>query len=136
MNFLLDTCVLSEMTRPRPDPDVVRWLQSTSDEGKFVSVISLGEIEFGVLSARDALRQARLSKWYAQVLLPSFGNRIIALDQPVATMWAAIRAKRPAAPVIDAQIAATALVHDLTFVTRNVKDFQFDGLAVLNPWKP
>lgn len=135
MSFLLDTCVLSELTRPRPDPLVAQWLQATSDEDKFVSVVSLGEIRFGVLSARDALRRTRLSEWYEKVLKPSFGNRMVVFDEAVGAMWAAIRANKPNAPVLDAQIAATALVHDLTLVTRNVKDFRFDGLSVLNPWK-
>lgn len=136
MSFLLDTCVLSELTRPRPDPHVVQWLQSISEEDKFVSVISLGEILFGVLSARDALRRTRLSEWYERVLRPSFGNRAIAFDEAAGTMWAAMRANRPTVPMLDAQIAATALVHELTLVTRNVKDFRFDSLSVLNPWKP
>ena len=136
MSFLLDTCVLSELTRPRPDPHVVQWLRSAPDENKFVSVVSLGEIKFGVLSARDVLRRTRLSEWYEDVLKPSFGNRIVAFDEAASAIWAAIRANRPGAPVIDAQIAATALVHGLTLVTRNVKDFRFDGLSVLDPWKP
>jgi predicted nucleic acid-binding protein len=136
VSFLLDTCVLSELTRPRPDPHVAQWLQSTPDSEKFVSVISLGEVRFGILVARDALRRSRLSSWYEQVLAPSFDKRVIAFDEETADVWAAIRANTPNAPVIDAQIAATALAHELTLVTRNLKDFRFDGLSVLNPWKP
>ena len=136
MSFLLDTCVLSELTRPRADPNVVRWLRSTYDENKYASVISLGEIRYGIVSARDALRRARLTDWYDHVLKPSFDTRMLIFDEATSVIWATLRAGRPTSPVLDTQIAATALAHGLTLVTRNVKDFRFDGLTVLDPWKP
>jgi predicted nucleic acid-binding protein len=135
VNFLLDTCVLSELTRPRPDADVARWLTGTSEAAKFVSIVSLAEIQFGMLCARDAQKRVRLEEWYDHMLRPSFADRVIAFDETAGLKWAELRAKDRNVPVLDAQIAATALTRGLTLVTRNVKDFAFEGLSVFNPWR-
>ena len=133
MSFLLDTCVLSESTRSLPDPSVIEWLSRMPDERKFVSVLSLGEIEYGILRSPPQ-RRLKLRRWYDDVLRPLFAGRTHSFDERAASTWAELRAANRTLPVLDSQIAATALVHGLTLVTRNVRDFRYPGLAVFNPW--
>jgi hypothetical protein len=135
VSFLLDTCVLSEITRPSPDANVVGWLGATPEESKFASVISLGEIAYGIRRG-PAARRNKLQTWYRDVLRPALADRVLPFDEEVSIKWSELRAdaaKLP--PVLDSQIAATALARGLTLVTRNVKDFRFEGLAVFNPWR-
>jgi hypothetical protein len=134
MSFLLDTCVLSELTRPRPDKGVSDWLAALPDDEKYVSAISIGEISYGIQIAPPARRE-KLSSWFNLVLRPSLGDRVLAFDESACMAWASLRARHRDAPVLDAQIAATAMLRGFTVVTRNVRDFAFDGVAVLNPWR-
>jgi predicted nucleic acid-binding protein len=134
VSYLLDTCLLSELTRPRPDLGVTAWVAATPDHARFVSVISLAEIRFGILCAQAGQKRKKLEAWFEQELEPSLAGRTLAFDQPVALRWAALRAAHRNAAVLDSQIAATALEHDLTLVTRNIRDFRFQGLKTLNPW--
>jgi toxin FitB len=135
VNYLLDTCVLSEVMRRAPDSGVLDWLNSTPEETKFVSVISLAEIKFGILSAPAGQKKDRLEAWFVNLLRPSLSDRVVALDESVSMRWAALRSERRSAPVLDAQIAASAIEHSMTLVTRNVRDFAFAGLKVFNPWE-
>jgi predicted nucleic acid-binding protein len=134
VSFLLDTCVLSELTKQKPDSNVTRWLGQIPDRAKFVSVISLAEIKFGILCAPAGQKRNALERWYENELRPFLADRALVFDHPVSQRWAALRAMYRRAPVLDAQIAATALEHGLTLVTRNVRDFAFEGLSVFNPW--
>jgi predicted nucleic acid-binding protein len=133
VSFLLDTCVLSETTKAAPDEGVVHWLSETPDSQKFISVVSLAEIRFGILSS-PAQRRVKLESWYENEFWPYVSERLHVFGGDAALRWAEVRAFRRDAPVLDCQIAATALVHGLTLVTRNVKDFRYPGLAVFNPW--
>ena len=135
MSFLLDTCVLSESTKAEPNDGVVRWLAQTPDNLKYVSVLSLAEVKFGILCSPSGQRRTRLEHWYENVLRPSASDRVLPMDEVAALKWAEIKAQYRNAPVLDAQIAATALAHGLTLVTRNIHDFAFAGLAVFNPWQ-
>lgn len=132
--FLLDTCVISESVKPRPDPAVDKWMQFRSPSESFISVLTLGELYFGVARLNDPVRERDLKYWIGDVER-RFASRIVVFDDLAARQWGYLRAAYRTAPTTDAQLAATALAHNLTFVTRNVKHFRFDGLKVVNPWE-
>lgn len=135
MAYLVDTCVLSEGAKRTIDPSVEAWFVSVPEEERFVSVISLAEIHYGILRLPRGRRLTELAIWYEDTLRPSLGSRIVAFGETEAVAWAALRAIYPNAHHSDSQIAATAIANDLTLVTRNVKDFAFEGLSVVNPWE-
>jgi len=134
--YLVDTNVVSELRRPeRADTNVVAWASTVPAASFFLSVISILEIELGALqiARRDAAQGAVLREWIDDQILPRFDGRILAIDTAVAQRCAHLHVPDPCAER-DALIAATALVHGLTVVTRNVADFERVGVALLNPW--
>lgn len=140
MSFLLDTDVITEWVQPQPSPLVVAWLKEVPEERVFLSVASLAEIRRGVELMSAGKRRDRLAAWLSRDLPARFEGRILDIDSRVAEAWAAVMARgRKAGSDIgawDAWFAATAEVHRLTLVTRNVKIFEKLGAALLNPWKP
>jgi predicted nucleic acid-binding protein len=137
--FLLDTNIPSEMTRPSPQPTVSQWLDDADDDELYFSVVSLGEILMGVTLLSESKRRSQLQQWLDDTLRPWFEGRILPVSQPIAERWGVLAAEcqlqgRPL-KMADGFIAATALEHDLTVVTRNVKDFAGLGVTVLNPWE-
>jgi len=137
VSFLVDTCAISELMRPRPEPAVVRWFDDIPAGTLYVSVLTLGEIRRGVEGLAEGRRRARLAAWLESELPAWFEDRVLAVDRDVADEWGrlAARAKRPL-PAIDSLIAATALRHRLSLVTRNTADFAaLPGLDVVNPWE-
>ena len=139
MNFLLDTCVISELVRPRPDGGVIAWLEAAEEDSLYLSVLTLGELEKGIARARDASRRARLATWVRKDLAKRFEGRVLAVDAAVAERWGTLSGsaenKGSPLPVIDSLLAATCLEHKLTMVTRNVTDLERCGANCLNPWK-
>jgi toxin FitB len=133
--YLLDTNVLSEAIRTRPDPQVMAWLDSLEAEQLFVSVLSLAEIRKGALMA-GASRQEKLLQWVNVTLPQWFEDRVLAVDLAVADEWANMlaQAAHQKLPAIDSLIAATALHHGLTVATRNLKDFERMAAVVYSPW--
>jgi toxin FitB len=135
--FLLDTNIISELVRPRPAPEVRDWVAATDESLLFLSVLTLGEIRKGVTSLRDETRRAVLEVWLASDLALRFAGRILVIDEAVADRWGRLSAqtgpKRPL-PVIGGLLAATALHHNLTLVTRNTKDVVATGVPMINPW--
>lgn len=139
MMFVLDTNVVSELRKVRvgkADPNVAAWTQSVDAAELFVSAISIMELELGVLSIerKDATQGAVLRSWLEQHVLPEFSGRTLPVDTAVAQRCARLhvpdkRGER------DALIAATALVHGMAVVTRNVADFEPTGVTILNPWE-
>jgi predicted nucleic acid-binding protein len=134
LNLLLDTCVICEGVRPRPDPAVTGWMKSQDADRLFMSVVTLGELHYGVTRLPAGARRRALEQWIAEVER-HYAGRIVVLDDAVARNWGRLRAAHPGAPVVDGQIVATALAYDMQLVTRNRKDFKFAGLSVIDPWK-
>ncbi len=135
--FVLDTDVISHLRRPdRAHPNVITWASSTPFTLHFISCITLHEIERGILSMerKDAVQGAVLRAWMNGQILTRFAGRILPIDIAVAQRCARLHVP-DAKPERDAFIAATALVHGMTVVTRNVGDFQSTGVEVLNPWE-
>ena len=135
---LLDTNVLSEFRKDsvgKADLRVVAWARSQTAERLFISVITLFEIEKGalLLERRDQRQGFLLRTWVETKLLPAFSGRILPVDDRVASLAASLHVPDPA-PFADSLIAATAIVHGYAVVTRNARDFQFPGVAVINPW--
>jgi predicted nucleic acid-binding protein len=133
--YLLDTNVLSEAVRSRPDPQVMAWLDSLDAEQLFVSVLTLAEIRKGALMADEARRE-KLMHWLSDALPLWFEDRVLVVGTEVGAQWATMLAQAAyqKLPAIDSLIAATAAYHGLTIATRNVKDFKRMNTAVFNPW--
>ena len=139
MSYLIDTNVISELVRPKPDAAVLDWFASTPDEALFLSALTLGEIRRGVeklTRPEDSQRREKLRLWLEHDLRDWFGPRILPIGPDVADHWGRLLAQagRPV-PAIDSLLAATALHHDLRLVTRNTSDFDYAGLEVINPWQ-
>jgi predicted nucleic acid-binding protein len=138
--FLLDTNCISELVSQRPEPRVVQWLEAVSEELLYLSVLTLGEIRKGVEALVPSKRRTKLETWLEVDLQARFHGRILVVDSSVADRWGllAAQAKRKGKPlaIIDGLLAATALEHDLTVVSRNAGDFTNTAVAVLNPWNP
>jgi predicted nucleic acid-binding protein len=133
--YLLDTNVVSELRRPGCDANVRTWVDVQLPTSLFLSAVTLLEIEIGVLrmERRDASQGAALRDWFQHQLRPAFAGRVLPFDEAVALRCAQIHVPDPK-PERDALIAATALVHGMTVVTRNVDDFANTGAGVLDPW--
>ncbi len=136
--YLLDTNVLSELRKAgdgKADANVTTWLSSVDAGTLYVSAMTLMEIELGILriERRDAAQGTRLRTWMTHHVLPEFQNRTLAVDTAVALRCASLHVPDPRAER-DALIAATALVHGMTVVTRNLGDFEATGGPLLNPW--
>lgn len=138
MSWLLDTCALSEYAKKAPAPEVIAWLDEQDEASLFISVISLGEIEKGILKLRasDRRRSQKLTAWLGKVE-QRFAGRILPLDAAALHIWAQIAARSEQTgqplPVMDGLIMATAQCHGLTVVTRNVQDFAVYP-QIFNPW--
>jgi toxin FitB len=135
VSYLLDTNVLSETRKRQPAAGVADWIAATPRDRLHVSVLTLGEIEQGITKIRgrgDRHQAAALERWLGDVQA-GFEDRVLPVTIPVATAWGRQQNAQPL-PVIDALIAATAQVHGLTVVTRNVKDFELAGVQVLDPF--
>lgn len=138
MSWLLDTCALSEYARKSPAPEVIAWLDEQDESSLFISVITLGEIEKGILKLRssDLRRSQKLTDWLGKVE-QRFAGRILPLDAPALHVWAQLASAAELAgqpqPVMDGLLMATAQCHGLTVVTRNVQDFAAYP-QVFNPW--
>ena len=138
-SFLLDTNIPSKMLRPRPDSNVDAWVKRQASETLFISVVTMGELRRGTaLLVEQSLRRSELERMIHEKVPSWFQDRILSVTLPIAERWGVLDANRQLAGrplnIADGMIAATALEHNLTVVTRNVKDFDQLGVTVLSPW--
>jgi len=139
MKFLLDTCVISEIIRPKPSGKVIKWIKKEDENNFFISVLTVGELHKGIEKLPELKRKEELHNWVENDLRERFWNRIIGIDLHVIMQWGKIqgiteKVGKPI-PAIDSLIAATGIAHHLTVVTRNTTDMKESGVALLNPWE-
>ena len=135
MNCLLDTNVVSELFKKAPHEGVIRWMNAADQDSLFLSVLTIGEIRKGIERMVHGDRKARLVTFLEKDVQVQFEGRILPIDLSIAETWGTLEAHagRPLPPV-DALLAATAIVHNLSLVTRNIKHFSFAQLRLLDPW--
>jgi toxin FitB len=136
--FLLDTNVISELVKPKPEPKVTMWIDDTDEELLFLSVLTVGEIRKGVVLLPRSARRTSLETWLSKELPLRFSNRILCVDQEVADRWGHLSgltgSRGVQLGVIDGLLAATAMKHDLTLVTRDTREVGTTGVMLFNPW--
>jgi predicted nucleic acid-binding protein len=138
VRYLLDTCVISEVTKPRPAARVLTWLDVQDELSLFLSVLTLGEIQKGIAKLPASRKRRQLQQWVEHELPRRFTGRILPVDHEVAMRWGLISGTaehhgRPV-PVLDGLLAATALVAGCTLVTRNTLHMEATGVPVVDPW--
>lgn len=137
--FLLDTNVISELVQKKPDERVMAWSDAAGEELLHLSVLTLGEIRQGIAMLPQSRRRISLETWLDVELRDRFAGRILSVDSAVADRWGKLTARANLAgrplPIIDSLLAATALLHGLTIVTRNIRDFERMDVDVVNPWE-
>jgi len=140
VRLLLDTNVLSEVTKPSPDANVLGWLDRLDEDRTFISVVSIAEIRRGVALMDEGRRRDSLTEWLARELPQRFEQRVLPVDEAVALAWGDLMgvAKRRGRGLssMDGLIGATAIAQSLTLATRNIKDFDGFGIDLYNPWMP
>lgn len=140
MKFLLDTCVISELVTHRPNAGVIGWLRSQDSNSLYLSFVTIGEIKKGIAKRGGDVRAVKLEKWLQSTILGTFADRLLPVERNVALEWGRICGEAERAgrkrPAIDALIAATASVHRMTLVARNVEDMACMGVPLFNPFTP
>jgi toxin FitB len=138
MRYLLDTSLISELVKSKPQRSVLDWVEACDEHSLFLSVLTLGELQKGVTKLAQSKRKEFLQSWISNDLIQRFRGRILSVDEEVAVVWGRIQGEaerrgRPM-PAVDSLIAATAFAHQLTVVTRNSSDIEKSGVSVFNPW--
>lgn len=137
MNYLLDTCVLSELVKTTPEPNVVNWINSQSEDSLYVSSITIGELLKGIARLQNSQRKSELTTWVNQIR-EEMTNRILPFNHSTADYWAEMCAdaekQGKSLSAFDSLIAGTALKHNLAIVTRNTRDFEAATVKLINPW--
>ncbi len=138
MNFLLDTCIISEPKQKKPGKKVLEWLDAQDESKLYLSVLTIGEIKKGIARLESSKKKAELEKWLEK-LRNRFSRRILPLSEKTFLVWGKMygefEKKGISRPAFDSLLEATALEHDLIFVTRNVKNFRHSSVTILNPWE-
>lgn len=137
MNYLIDTCVISELRKPAPQESVLAWFDACREESLYTSSLNIGELQFGLAMLPAGKKKNDLLIWFAQVI-EAFSGRILPVTDVVSLVWGNMRAKAQkngkTLPVIDGLLAATAEAYDLVFVTRNTVDVEITDIQTFNPW--
>jgi predicted nucleic acid-binding protein len=138
MNYLLDTCVISELIKKKPDKEVVNWISSLPEHSLFLSVFTIAEVHKSIAKLPDGRKKTELHNWVNTELVERFQNRILLFDFDAAQKWGQIQGQAEqngkTLSLIDGFIAAIALVSDLTIATRNTGDMEASGATIFNPW--
>lgn len=136
MSYLLDTNIISELRRKKPNKGVLKWFEKKPASTLFLSVLTLGELRKGIESLTDSNKKIILIDWLESDLKTFFSGRILPIDEKISDKWGKLLADagRPL-PAIDSLIGSTAAAYEMTLVTRNTKDFTHLGIAVINPWE-
>jgi len=137
VNYLLDTCVLSELVKPAPNSNVIIWINGIPSERLFLCSLTIGEIRKGLTKLPESKKKEKLTDWL-NTLLENYQDRIHSIDITVAENWGVMqgKAEKKGMPMssIDSLISATAYTHNLIIVTRNENDFHTSNLSIINPW--
>jgi len=140
LKYLLDTCVISELIKPKPEKSVAEWIKGINESFLFLSVLTLGEIHKGINKLPASKKRRTLERWVSEDLCQRFENQIITITMEIARVWGEMQGKAESKgdtiPVIDGFLSATAIAHDLTIVTRNTNDMEKTGVSIYNPWEP
>jgi len=139
LNYLLDTCVISELVKTKPDLRVVQWIRSQDEESLFLSVITIGEIQKGISKLPDGRKKKQqLQNWLSNELQERFKDRILEIAIGTAHVWGQVlgscEKKGVTLPAIDSLIASQGIFHKMTIVTRNISDMEPSGVPLFNPW--
>ena len=138
MNYLLDTCLISELAKSEPNKKVVDWVLSENETNFYVSVLTFGELHKGIEKLPESKKKKELRIWVENDLRNRFQNRIIGIDTRVSVTWGKIQSiaekKGKPMPAIDSLIAATGIAHGMIVVTRNISDMKQSGVDLFNPW--
>ncbi|MBN2382333.1 type II toxin-antitoxin system VapC family toxin [bacterium] len=138
MNYLLDTCIISDLIKPKPNKKLVQWLRTINENNQYLSVMTVGEIQKGISRLENNKKKDELQSWLNNELMERFSGQIVPINVEVAHRWGEILAQSEIRgkklPIIDSLIAATGIVYDMIVVTRNIDDMEQSGVIVLNPW--
>ena len=138
MKYLLDTCVISELSKKKPLKDLITWIKLKDESDLYLSVLTIGELYKGIAKLGEPKRKQSLLNWVESDLLKRFENRILGITDSVARKWGEIQGKAEQKgkkiSVVDSLIAATGLVYELQIITRNTVDMEASGVNLFNPW--
>ncbi len=136
MSYLVNTNILSELAKEKPNQSVIKWFKFIPDDEIYMSALTLGEIRKGIETIKDLRKKEKLRIWLEHELPDWFGDNILPINKSISDRWGRLLAEiNRSLPAIDSLIAATALHYDFALVTRNTKDFDYPALEIINPWK-
>ncbi len=138
-NYLLDTCVVSEFVKPKPDKKVLDWLNAIDADRLYLSAVTVGEVQRGIAGLPASNRRTKLESWLQDDLATQFAGRILPMDHETFMTWgqmiARLKSRGRPMSVMDSLIAATVAHHKMVLVTRNILDFESAGISLFNPWE-
>lgn len=139
MSYLLDLCVISELIKPKPHPEVTKWIEGCEERDLFLSVLTFGELERGIAKLPESKKKRRIRTWVDGSLARRFSGRVLSIDLQTAALWGATAGiaekKGKPIPLIDGLLGASARIHKLTLATRKTTDLLRTGAEIFDPWE-